>query len=90
MLMRLLLTIFGITIFTFIGCESDKKEMKKIIFLHHSTGYNVWVGTTNRYVYKLTKKGDVQKYFSDYNRKNKTNYSCIRTLFPQRSSIWME
>lgn len=83
--MRLLLTIFGITIFTFIGCESDKKEMKKIIFLHHSTGYNVWIGSTNRYVYKLTKKGDVQKYFNDYNRNNKTDYSVSERYFPKEA-----
>jgi hypothetical protein len=41
--------------------------MKKIMFLHHSTGSGIWTGNTNRYVYKLTKKGDVQKFFDNYN-----------------------
>jgi hypothetical protein len=43
--------------------------MKKIVFLHHSTGNNIWVGQTNIYLYKLTQKGDIQKYFSDYNKR---------------------
>jgi hypothetical protein len=83
--MRLLLTIFGLILFIFTSCESDQKDMKKVIFLHHSTGYNIWIGGTNRYVYKLTKKGDVQKYFSKYNRKNKTNYSVSEQYFPKEA-----
>ena len=83
--MRLLLTIFGITLLCFSSCESDQKNMKNVIFLHHSTGYNIWVGCTNRYAYKLTKKGDVQKYFEDYNRKNKTNYVISEQYFPKEA-----
>ena len=56
--------------------------MKKIVFLHHSTGNCIWVGKTNRYIYKLTKKGDVQKFFGDYNRRNKTNYQITQRFFP--------
>ncbi len=83
MLMKLLLTIFAVALLITTSCESDKKEMKKIIFLHHSTGYNIWVGGTNRYIYKLTKEGDVKKYFKNYNRKNKTNYSISEQYFPK-------
>jgi len=83
--MRLILTIFGIALLLFSSCESDKKEMKKVVFLHHSTGYNIWVGATNRYAFKLTKKGDVLKFFSDYNRKNKTNYVISEQYFPKQS-----
>jgi hypothetical protein len=57
--------------------------MKKIIFLHHSTGKNIWLGKTNRYVYKLTKKGDVQKFFNQYNSVHKTNYQIEEMTFPK-------
>jgi len=59
--------------------------MKKIIFLHHSTGKSIWVGDTNKYIYKLTHKGDVQKFFNDYNRKNKTNYEINELSFPKNA-----
>ena len=59
--------------------------MTKIIFLHHSTGEAIWKGNTNRYVYRLTGKGDVQKYFASYNRKNKTDYKIRAMNFPKSS-----
>jgi hypothetical protein len=59
--------------------------MKKIVFLHHSTGFNIWLGNTNRYVYKLTRKGDVQRIISDYNKRNKTNYSIAERFFPKET-----
>jgi hypothetical protein len=59
--------------------------VKKIIFLHHSTGYSLWVGKTNKYLYKLTKKGDVVKYIERYNRKNKTDYTISELIFPKKS-----
>ena len=76
------LSFFFTTCLFIISCqESNQKEMKKIVFLHHSTGKNIWVGKTNRYLYKLTKKGDVQKFFADYNKKNKTNYEITELSF---------
>jgi hypothetical protein len=68
-----------------ISCESSHKEMKKILFLHHSTGHCVWVGNTNKYLFKLTHKGDVQKLFSDHNKKNNTNYYITERIFPKRA-----
>lgn len=66
------------------GCHSSNRvEMEKIIFLHHSTGQAVWLGSTNRYVYRLTRKGDVQKYFDRYNRSHKTAYQISDMKFPQ-------
>lgn len=65
------------------SCDSNNAGMKKIVFLHHSTGYNIWLGKTNRYVYKITGKGDVQKYFNQYNRKTKTDYSISEMIFPK-------
>lgn len=67
------------------GCKSNQQEMKKILFLHHSTGNSIWVGKTNKYLYKVTQKGDVQKFFSDYNKKNKTNYEITQLSFPKAS-----
>ena len=67
------------------GCSSNNNNMKKIVFLHHSTGEAVWKGATNRYIYKLTGKGDVQKFFSTYNRKNKTSYEISAVNFPKSS-----
>jgi len=67
------------------GCRLKNEAMTKIIFLHHSTGRSVWVGNTNRYVYKITGQGDVQKYFKKYNKKNKTDYFITEMPFPKSS-----
>jgi hypothetical protein len=83
--MKNLLIILTLLFFINLGCESNNKEMKKIVFLHHSTGEAIWLGNTNRYIYKLTKKGDVQKYFADYNKKNKTNYEITGSIFPKEA-----
>lgn len=53
-----------------------------IIFLHHSTGNNIWRGNVNKYVYKLTKKGQVQQWFQKYNRENHTDYRITDRIFP--------
>ncbi len=67
-----------------ISCNSNQKPMKKIIFLHHSTGQGVWYGETNRYVRKLTGKSDVKTFFNRYNRKNKTNFEITELSFPKK------
>ena len=59
--------------------------MKKIVFLHHSTGKNIWLGKTNRIVSKLLDKSDVQDYFARYNRLNNTSYSITEQKFPKES-----
>jgi hypothetical protein len=59
--------------------------MNKIIFLHHSTGRSIWVGGTNKYLYKLTKKGAVEKFLDNYNKKNKTRYEIVESCFPKHS-----
>jgi hypothetical protein len=67
------------------GCRLPESNMKKILFLHHSTGYNVWLGNTNKYIYKLTGKSDVKNYIQNYNRKNKTSYLISEQFFPKSS-----
>jgi hypothetical protein len=81
--MRNLLFISLALLFT--GCTSSEKDMKSIVFLHHSTGYAVWVGKTNKYMYKLTRKGDVQKFFEIYNKQHKTFYQINELVFPKSS-----
>lgn len=70
-------------IFFLIGCESKQNEMKKIIFLHHSTGQNIWLGNTHPYVNRFIKKSDVRTFFNRYNRKNNTNYFITDRFFPK-------
>ncbi|HPJ43050.1 MAG TPA: hypothetical protein PLY21_12055 [Spirochaetota bacterium] len=82
---KMKLGITFILIFLFTGCNSKTQEMTKIVFLHHSTGEAIWKGKTNRYVYRLTKRGDVQKYFASYNRKNKTRFNIQAINFPKSS-----
>lgn len=67
------------------SCGANHGSMKKIIFLHHSTGFNVWLGKTNRYFYRLTGKGDVQKYLDKNNRRHKTGYAITEQYFPKSS-----
>lgn len=57
--------------------------MKRIIFLHHSTGNNIFMGKTNRYLFRLGLKGTVEKYFDDYNLMNDTEYLITDRLFPK-------
>ncbi len=57
--------------------------MKRIIFLHHSTGKKIWLGGTNRYINKLTQKNDIQDFFKKFNKRNNTNYSITERFFPK-------
>ncbi len=59
--------------------------MKKIIFLHHSTGKSVWLGRTNRYINKLTGRSDVEKYFREYNKRNGTDLQIEERVFPKKT-----
>lgn len=45
---------------------------------------NVWQGRTNKYIYKLTKKGDISKFFIDHNKRNKTEYEITELSFPKK------
>ena len=67
-----------------VGCTENNESMKKVLFLHHSTGYAVWLGKTNNYVYKITGRGDVQKYVDRHNRKNGTDYRLSEQFFPKK------
>jgi hypothetical protein len=81
--MRYILIIFISLLL--VSCKTNHKDMTKIVFLHHSTGSSVWVGKTNKYIYRLTKQGDVQKYLARYNSRNKTNYNINEFSFPKKT-----
>jgi hypothetical protein len=73
----------AIFIFSSMSCIKERKDMQKVVFLHHSTGRSVWVGGVNRYLYRITGKGAVEKYFENHNKKNKTKYSISNRIFPK-------
>ena len=86
--MRRLLYILIALLLT--NCRSNQENMNKIVFLHHSTGYSIWTGKTNRYIYKITGQGDVQRYFKKYNSKNKTGYVISDMILPEKGTIRVE
>ena len=78
---------FSLLFLIIFGCNTKKMEKSKntnIIFLHHSTGNGVWKGSVNKYVYKLSGKGDVEKLLTKYNKKHEVSYSISENNFPKR------
>lgn len=59
--------------------------MSRVIFLHHSTGKNIWLGGTSKLVNKITGKNDTQEYFRKYNQEHGTKYSITEQYFPNLS-----
>ena len=82
-----------ITILSIFGCNNsnnqDKMKTKvKILFLHHSTGNNIWKGgktdIISRVLYKVNHKSEVDKWFSRYNKKHSVNYVIQEQNFPKK------
>jgi len=76
----------ALAILNFTGCNSNQDTMDKkvsIVFLHHSTGKSVWRGDASRYLYKLGFRGETEKWFNRYNKRNKTNYAVEERYFPK-------
>ena len=59
-------------------------NQKKVIFLHHSTGNNIWKGNVSKYSYKLFKEGDVQKWFKKYNKNREQRINVKEMAFPKK------
>ncbi len=76
---------FILAMFVLFSCNSKPDNMTKIIFLHHSTGGVIWLGGTNPYVNRITKKSDVKTFVKDYNKKHKTKYYITDRHFPAHS-----
>lgn len=79
----------------FISCSGkktvsdDSDKMKtNILFLHHSTGENIWYGnrSTPRSVIRKTvyKESAVSWWFRQYNKTNGTDYTIVEQKFPKR------
>ena len=56
------------------SCHRSSGDDVKIIFLHHSTGMNVY------------NEGRVKEWFSDYNREHGTSYKITGRLYPKPPS----
>ncbi len=68
------------------GHKSKKADEVKILFLHHSTGYNIWKGNTKTLEVKGIKIGEdyaVPKWFKAYNKSKGTSYSISEQIFPK-------
>lgn len=71
-------------------CTNSKKDNAgayKILFLHHSTGYNIWKGDTKTFEAKGIKIGEdyaVPKWFKEYNKTKNTNYQISEQYFPKK------
>ena len=86
---NLLRNFFILLIIFFIGCDNSE-EMKmenrvNIIFLHHSTGHNIWEGGVSNFAKKFGYEADVIEWFKKYNKKNNTNYEITETDYPKRT-----
>lgn len=82
-------SLFLMFLIFLLGCHSSNSKTENkmnskvnIIFLHHSTGMTVWKGSPSRVAYKIFKKGDVQKWFSRYNKSKGTDYKIEQMNFP--------
>lgn len=76
---------FVLILINLISCSKERDlDNTEIIFLHHSTGHTVWLGSTSSNLYRVTKKGDTQKFFTDYNKTNDTEYEISELTFPKK------
>jgi hypothetical protein len=95
--MRKYLPVFLVaaTLTIVLSCSKQKKNESidpmntvKIIFLHHSTGGNIWLGdrSTLKSVYqrKILKESAVTAWFKDHNEKNASDYQIVEQAFPKK------
>ena len=71
------------------SCGGEKEHAhsdNSIIFLHHSTGYNIWQGNKSTLKSKIQRKlgggSAVKNWFKEYNKKNSTKYRIDELYFP--------
>ena len=65
--------------------EKDMENPTNIIFLHHSTGHNIWEGGVSSFAKKIGYEADVIEWFIKYNKNNHTNYEITETDYPKRN-----
>ena len=85
----LIINVIFTSLVSFISCnnseESNMENQIKIIFLHHSTGHNIWEGGVSDFAKKFGYEADVIEWFKKYNKKNNTNYKITETDYPKRT-----
>jgi hypothetical protein len=84
--------LFGLLMFP--SCQSkQEKNMKQdkkpveILFLHHSTGKIIWSGDNSliqKVKGKLNMPSAVEKWFTNYNRKQGVDYRLTKQAFPKK------
>jgi hypothetical protein len=62
----------------------DMPKEHKAIFLHHSTGQNIWRGDVSKISWKLFKEGNLEKQIKKYNKKHKTDFFVEDLIFPKK------
>ncbi len=84
-----MLTMIFMVLFL-VNCSNQSTQMPedayKIIFLHHSTGNNIWQGNTsgnNKLKNIFNKVNAVPEWFNNYNANNGTNYYIKEQTFPK-------
>lgn len=60
------------------------KNQTNIMFLHHSTGRDIWNGGLSKIFRKLGFDGDGVKWFENFNKKQKRNLNFTETYFPKK------
>jgi hypothetical protein len=88
--MRALCSYFSIIILICMNSCGGRQEhplsYQSIIFLHHSTGYNIWQGDRSTIKSKILRKlgggSAVKSWFKEYNKKHDTNYEIEELYFP--------
>lgn len=76
--------LLAFIILLFVGCSHDgykstlneEEDAVNILFLHHSTGNNIFKGSHEN------GQSDVNKWFDDYNRTNTVKYNIVEQAFP--------
>lgn len=69
------------------GCSGDDTRSgggssMRIVFLHHSTGEVVWLGTTSKVSAKVFGKSAVKSWMGDYNKQHGTSHEIEDMFFP--------
>ena len=87
-MMRTVFLLVMILLMVMSSCNNEEnltydEPDKKILFLHHSTGYNVYRGSKLDKRFVLNKQNyDVPRLLAEYNEKNGVKYSIERRYFP--------
>jgi len=88
--MKVLYSFLSILIILCLNSCGGKQEHpgtdQSIVFLHHSTGYNIWMGNKSTVKSKIQRKlgggSAVKGWFKEYNQENGTSYKINELYFP--------